>query len=381
MLKKDIYFNNYAPVFGFIGDSNVGKTETINNFIKAGFGIEEKLYTSSGQNKTKFTTIIHFGEKEYKLARNNEVIPFTDLKSLITYYNNLNINEEISNEEIELYIAKGDKGSIIDTIGLSKSYSPSDQEKMIKHLERFHKNIIWIHVTRNLHMNLNLSKKHFVILTFADTIDYEKDKPLADSHFEYFEDIKNHKIFFLSNVSCIEPLKLMTKTIDVYNPNSLVNMFNILSQHFDKHTVLTRTELISKLNDFRNCNILEMKKLIRVNNDKMLCTQFQKFISENEIVDYDCFEEEYQIMKSKLYSLSTTTNLHFSVRLNNYIEELPSVDGNETLAKILKDCYKYDYNKRGNMSLNDWWIESLKRINKYDYDKWLLIRKFFSECN
>ena len=141
-LQETLYSTKFAIIIA--GETSVGKTKTINNFIKSITPLELNLLSTPEINATKIPTIIHFCEKD-KLP---EVIfegittSYNTINEMVTWYNNSSVHctELILNQYIELFLPTDNASLhsfvIIDMTGLNLK----NKDKYTKALESIYKN-------------------------------------------------------------------------------------------------------------------------------------------------------------------------------------------------------------------------------------------------
>lgn len=184
------------------------------------------FYAESGQNKTKITTVFHFGSDIYGCALNNNPIYSNGathicdtFEQLLEWYNNASkINEICLDDVCHIFIKECTKINIIDTIGKSDIVNDEYHENITKLIKTLYPNNINIHIVREPSRNLDFSGKCLNVRGFADTIDY--------THFGFMDVIEKGYLLFFSNIEQHKLMTIKTKQVQVYGIDTIVEIMD-----------------------------------------------------------------------------------------------------------------------------------------------------------
>jgi hypothetical protein len=329
----------YDPILTiiFVGDTNIGKTTTINNFFKGFTGLNSDFYATSGQNKTKRTTIFHLGSDNYKMIYKENVRVYESFDELLNEYNDCNKNGVICNDCYDMchvFIKDGNfKINIIDTVGKSDKVSSVFHDEMMQLLNNDFPNNIYMNLIRNPSRDLYFDGNVFNVLTFADVIDYIKDVTLEDTHFNFINEIENNRLLFFSNSEDQSKKIIKNKEITFYGKDSILALFYIIFQTSKKQLEIPTLKLDDITNDsvLQNANCITeiVTKLSEYNNKNVsdVAINFinkQQFVSKNYMLGmfHDAINERETIRIMPGYGLVKSMQIfraHFEKKCDSSV--------------------------------------------------------------
>lgn len=287
-MSDHIYSTKKAYVL--IGDTNNGKTSTINTMISCLTNQSINLYTKNSINASKCITILHFTkiESKYKIKYGNDINEFTNIELLETKYNNVigsltdyldkyvHIYIPINFEQLYGYV-------FIDIIGKTSNNIDLYDEQLNK-INLDYPNNVKIYITKTLSIDM-CSKYDNILLTHADKINYTENKTDLEIHKSIIS-ISRNKVNYVTNID--EKVKIMYDTNSIiYNKynivhyiNSLINQFrsvnsiplNQFYNHMIEYDYIDNQKLFQEIRKFNSYKLLNASKEI-----------FKSFISTSKI--------------------------------------------------------------------------------------------------
>ena len=274
-----IYNSTNAIVI--IGDTNNGKSSTINTMLSSLLNTNINFYTSNQNNSSKTLTIFNFNQdNKYKIDDNI----YNNIEELENKFNNVISTLDNYHTEyvinVDLYSEIKYNFVIIDIIGKSidNEYIYNEQ---IKYININYPNNIKIYTTKEI--NIDITKNEYILITHADKINYSLNKTTEIIHYSLMERYKNNTIKFISNKdSNIDEIKINNFKIDVLNKQNIKKyIFNILSKikHINELKIENYLNYMSKI---KWTHINDIKKHIYKFNNNLLLNLTIELLGELE---------------------------------------------------------------------------------------------------
>ena len=342
---------NPSKTYIFIGESNVGKTTTLNSILSSCLQKKINFFTKNELNATKITTIVHLNQdlnNKFKLLIksissnniyfNNEYDTFEEL---ISAYNNASEKESKYYDNFAyIYIPNNNTSQeeniiLIDVIGKTLDYP--DYDKYINKIKNIYPNNICINVIKDLNL-YTFDANCINLVSHADKINYNDDKTMMVKHKCFIPYIKS-KLFFISNV-IIESLNLELddNNIEIFHKNNMYNIFNFL---LDKFTY--KISDITDINSFKlspNKSYDDLKNYIKSYNNIEIYNQFKLLASQYSIKEknivIESLKKDNKHIETKLNCRQFGEGIMYCKK-----EILHLVDNyNEPYKKIILDNFK-----------------------------------------
>lgn len=363
---EQLFFTN--PTLVFCGETNEGKTTTINNIIASILGENVNFFVSNESNSTKILTIFSFIEHErnpyYEVTINGEkkeTDSKTDLKMLCESYNqktkeSFPIFSENELSYCRLYLPTKYYNElknllIVDIIGETIK-NMNEYDKQMDLIDLHFPNANYIAVTKEL--NNNHRWYPTIVITHSDKINYNDDQTKREKHTEF---LNNHNhVLYVDNIGETKKINIEDINIDVYNKSNyidlIVNLYNKYKntckiQEYD----LNNYEEIMKLHWHKSKD--EMLKEIKKFNNKHLYCEFKQ--------NGFCMSQ-------------TRTVIHrFNTTLKEAMKRYPRI----CTGKHSKACEKFLENYiRDNMGEEYLGIDLDQLEKKYNYDKFKELHEY-----
>jgi len=294
-----------------IGDTNNGKTSTINTMISCLTNQSINLYTKNSINASKCITIIHFikSNLKYKIKYSDTINEFTDLQSLQTKYNNVICNlTEYLHKYVHIYIpikyTHLSAYVFIDIIGKTSDNIELYDQQLDKINIDFPNNVK-IYITKTLSIDIcSGTKYNNILLTHADKINYANNQTDLEIHRSIIS-ISRNKINYISNIDDNINIMYDTNSI-IYNKHNIVHYLNNLISQFKQVNILSIEQFLDHMKKYNYTNNNDFFQEIRkFNSYKLLEASkklFKSFISLDDV-------------KKKIY----TFNSDIDLMKNHYI--------------------------------------------------------------
>ena len=285
------------------GNSNEGKTTTLNTMISGITKRNVNFIAHNSVNTTTIITIVHFTEKTdamMTITHNNDItqhFPMMTIDELLNTYNtevikHRNINfVDVCNIYIPINILESDIADLtnlcfVDTYGLAYDNISTYQNQMytITNIYPFH---VFLNVCRDINLSYFLSHdmhKYKYVITHADLLDYEKDATLCTKHSSLIPNL-NKNVFFVSNIeNPPDKLKLDNKIISIYTNKNISNLVHIVLKYINNN-VLDIKEIIKDETIFNDNYDLDIGIMnLRKYNNKKLTHIYIRMYKESEIM-------------------------------------------------------------------------------------------------
>ena len=361
-MSNTIYSTKKAYVF--IGDTNNGKTSTINTILSCLTDQNVQLYTKNGINASKCITIIHFEtgttNQKYRIKYNDIVTSFNNIEGLQNKYNSA--IEKLSDclvKYVHIYIPIHNKllydYLFIDVIGKTAD-NVSAYNEQLNRINYDYPNNIKIFVTKSLSVDMCTSNDN-ILLTHADEINYTENLTDLEIHKSIIENNPT-KINYISNVN--NSMQIITDVNNiVYNKNNVVHYLNKLIKQFKNNITIPINQFLDHMLRYKYVNNMELFNEIRkFNNNKLLEEAkiiFKLMISLDEVKKkikkfnsdivlmrehYRCYEKngsgqraQQYIMNSKISLFSELyKNVSNNIVCNRYINDQKELYKNKIIA-------------------------------------------------
>jgi len=369
----------YDPIFTLYitGDSNTGKTTTFNNFISAHFKIKSDFYANTGINKTKITSVFHFGSNIYGIANSKSLedccyglTEFNSLEELINAYNNASLSEHIYTDGLlcHIFIKVGTKVNIIDTIGKSNLINNEQHTELINKIKTLYPNYIHMNLIRTPTRDLDFSGKCINVVTFSDTFDYTKDPTLEDTHFGFMEQIEKKYLIFLNNkdVKCFKNIK--NKQVQIYGKDNIIDIIGCAESMRSKTFIVPKNinNLMEDL-ELKNANCVgEFIKILSQYNNLKLYEKTKTFTLINNFISLDKMNDIFSSIATDREEKQGPGN-----GLVKLIQIMKSHIGkkNKWVDKIVSNkCDDYIKNYKSSMkNFNDFDKQIFKKLKEISY--------------
>jgi len=223
---------NTKPAIIAIGDTNNGKSSTINTILSSLLNIDIEFYTSNKINASKTITIFNFiNEQFYKIVHDDIEIKFNSLKELIDRYNNVIANlSEYNTKPVYIFINCNEEYNfvLIDIIGKTIS-NTTIYNAQLDWINKNYLNNIKLYITKEI--NIDICNKPYVLITHVDKINYNSDETIREIHYLIKDRLLNNTIKFISNKDPnIKKHNINDVEIDVLNKFNSKNFIINLNQ-------------------------------------------------------------------------------------------------------------------------------------------------------
>ena len=313
---------NTKPAIIAIGDTNNGKSSTINTILSSLLNIDIEFYTSNKINASKTITIFNFiNEQFYKIVHDDIEIKFNSLKELIDRYNNVIANlSEYNTKPVYIFINCNEEYNfvLIDIIGKTIS-NTTIYNAQLDWINKNYLNNIKLYITKEI--NIDICNNPYVLITHVDKINYNSDETIREIHYLIKDRLLNNTIKFISNKDPnIKKHNINDVEIDVLNKfNSKNFIINLLSkinfidvinidnflEHMLNITWTNTNDILCEVNKFNNKLLLnliidEIKDLESTDIIQEKISLFNNAINEMNIM-YDCFNRHKTGVKAINY--------------------------------------------------------------------------------
>jgi hypothetical protein len=345
----------YNPISAIviIGDTNNGKSSTINTLLSSLLNFNVNFYTSNQNNSTKTLTIFNFSQdNRYRIITAHEHKFYNNFNELENNYNtaSLNLSNYYIDNPTEIYLPSDIKYNfvLIDIIGKSidNEYLYNQQNEYIN---KNYPNNIKIYTTKEI--NMDIIKNEHILITHADKIDYNINKTTETIHYIIKERFINNTINFISNKNDnINELKIKDIIIKVLNKNNIKEyILNIVSKI--KHIELLNIEnYLEYMSNIKWSNIEDIKKHIYKFNNTVLLEFTINLLNELEPIYQSnnkilLFNNEVNKMR-EFYSCfnKNGTGLKANEHLKNEIIRLFGIEYENVNYNEIEYIYKNNIN-------------------------------------
>jgi hypothetical protein len=372
---------DFIKVFVLTGDSNIGKTSTLNLFLTFLLGKPVELFTSNKHNASKCITCVKFikrtDDSKYNISHNNYNENFKTFEDLQKKYNEVISNSSEYDYYNTVYICvpiEDDKlvgGGFIDVIGKT----PDNillYNNQIKHIDDQFPNNIKIHVTKSLSVEICQNHDN-ILVTHADKLNYDENKTDLTNHLMLLAKYPNN-IRFVSNTDSRLSFNDDIKQI-IYNKTNIVNYLISLGHKFSNNQSLDLTNLreiminynfndssdvLNKIIEFQDENLFNVAKYILkdIMSKSEINEKIKDFEVSNELMkkQYECYQKTgkgknaHRFLDYEKYRLFG----------NQFVNEYPHVD-NDEICNAFRDYHKEIYQNAINDLCNSTNNNSKKR--------------------
>ena len=286
-MSKIIYSTKRAYVF--VGDTNNGKTSTINTILSCLTNQNVQLYTKNGINASKCITIIHFIASvthspqvpvaKYKIKYNDTVNLFDDMERLQNKYNS--VIESLSDyldKYVHIFIPIYHKllhnYVFIDIIGKT-SDNITIYNNQLNKINLDYPNNIKIFVTKTLSIDMCTNYNN-ILLTHADKINYTENAIDFEIHKSIIADNPT-KVNYVSNINhSIQIISGINNVI--YNKHNIVHYLNKLIEQFKNNITIPTNQFLDHMLKYKYVNNIELfNEITKFNNNEILEETKKKF--------------------------------------------------------------------------------------------------------
>jgi GTP-binding protein EngB required for normal cell division len=338
-----------------IGDTNNGKSSTINTMLSSLLNIDVNFYTSNQNNSTKTLTIFNFNQDNiYRIITAHDNKLYSNFKELEKEYNNAssNLPNYYIERPTEIYLSSIIRYNfvIIDIIGKSidNEYIYNEQ---FKYINTNYPNNIKIYTTKEI--NMDIIKNNYILITHADKINYSLNETTETIHYLIKEKFIDNTINFISNKDHnINEIKIKDIIIKVLNKNNINEyILNIVSKI--KHIKeLNINNYLNYMSNIRWSHTNDIEKHIYKFNNKVLLDLTIELLNELEPLYHSnnkilLFNNEINKMKS-LYSCfnKNSTGMKANEHLKNEIIRLFGIEYENVNYNEIEYIYINDINNK-----------------------------------
>lgn len=246
MLHDQLFFEE--TTFILSGESNTGKTTTLNSILSYCLDKPVQFFTQNSLNATKVQTFIHFIPEDEKLkaftvanGKKQDNIAFENLEECIKSYNKQTSECQniMQTNQIHIYIPTSKMPHNLMFTDLPGDNLEMKNNNLLRNLQTQHPNHIVLNFIKDLNHS-SYSKDALNILTHVDMINYERDPTMKTKHKEFLKLIQQQKIIFLSNTNDeLSEIKLDDETLPVYNKNTISHFLG--NQHQVKQRMTAKS--------------------------------------------------------------------------------------------------------------------------------------------
>ena len=364
---------NTTKTLVLIGDTNNGKSATINTMLSSLLEQPIYFYESNKINASKSVTIFNFTfDKKYKIETYHKTKIYDNLNDLQNEYNSeIEKRDDHYDQPVNVYLYSERKYDfiIIDIIGKSIN-NEKFYESQLKWIDKNYPNNIKIYTTKDINIDI-CSKNKYILITHADKINYTLNETLKEIHYALKDRFLDNTIKFVNNresniFNIIKKLKLKNIELDVLNKNNInkyifdmlvkikiidtVNINNFIEYMTNiKWTDLT--DIKYHLDKFNNKMLLEIT-IKELNNLESIQLINKKILLFNDEINkmknlYEGFRKNNSGMKANQY-LKNYIILNFGLEYERYnINEIADIYSNNINTKYhdyIKKSYDF-YNK------------------------------------
>ena len=313
------------------GDSNKGKTSTLNTLLSLALGKEINFITRNNNNTTKgFTEINFHSSKEFIIKNEIFFKIFDNIDELIKFYNEETCKfSTLSQYIIKIFLPKpemiDDEIKIIDCVGKTYEnikYYEDQLEKIISN----NPNYLKVFVTTELSVDI-CSNNRFILLTHADRIDERQ----INDHKNMRKSFEEQNINYISNVDTDKDyINLDNNKIQVFTKKNIDKLWKIMHNKIQennfkvmkfedmimevrKNYLATREQLLSIICKCNNKNFYdEFNKLY---NEKNILNGNELNEKKNQLEDYvNIQKEEFITFKKGNYCKKAEDNLKKDIK-------------------------------------------------------------------
>ena len=354
---NQLYSTNMCFIFS--GETTVGKTKTLNNFIKQFANITSELFSAATVNATKIPTIINFVESINKPSYilDNIYTEYATIDELIKWYNqatqnalNLTLNTSITlnfpttNQVVH-------NVTIIDMPGVNLN-NKEEYNKMQNSLMELYPRHCILNIIKDLNVETFKELKNTVtILTHADVINYKTDETMKNKHKLFMQHISSGKILYLSNIANHTGINLDETEIIVYNQSTFIELFSKCLLFVNE---IQQLDIANLKDDAELINIIltkeELIDHVKKYNNKQLHAAYHEhlsqYISSFEIHNiFNDFEMHHAQMQGGPTTILKSVKHMLLRNLCNYADIIRTVIDEEYLITSNKRCWRKVLNK------------------------------------
>jgi hypothetical protein len=366
---------NTTKTLVIIGDTNNGKSATINTMLSSLLGQPIYFYESNKINASKTVTIFNFTQdKSYKIKTSHKTNIYDNLDDLQNKYNiEIEKKDDYYDQPVSVYLYSEKKYDfiIIDIIGKSIN-NEEFYESQLRWINKNYPNNIKIYTTKDINIDI-CSKNEYILITHADKINYTLNETLKEIHYALKDRFLDNTIKFVNNrqsnvFNILNKLKLKNIELEVLNKNNInkyifdmllkIKIIEILDiTNFIEYMINIKwtdiNDIIYHLNKFNNKMLLEIT-INELNNLESSRIIHKKILLFNEEINkmknlYECFRKNNSGIKANQY-------------LKNYIISNFGLEYEKYNINEITDIYIDDVNTKYCTYIN----KSYELYNKYN---------------
>lgn len=314
---------NTEKAIVIIGDTNNGKSSTINTILSSLLYTDINFYTSNKINASKTVTIFNFTrENIYKIVENNIEHKFKDIRELETTYNRVISNLKDSYDKpVNIYLHSNNiryDFVIIDIVGKTIN-NEIFYNSQIKWIDKNYPNNLKLYTTKNI--NIDICSNKYIIITHVDKIDYSIDETLEEIHYSLKNRFLDNTIKFISNIDdTFSKLIIKDIELDVLTKNNIRDYIFDLLSNIEEIKILEIDNFLEYMLNIKWTNLDEIIIHISKFNNKILLNIIVNELNNlesNEITEnkiklfneainemkemYECFRKNNTGVKAKQY--------------------------------------------------------------------------------